>query len=158
MAKGRKATPKRTLEKRGSWRAKTKLDDPEGIVGMPEKPDWLSRKAGLEWDRLMPLILETEVTTKIDGNALARYCTLMANYVSAEEMAQDYMVQHTVRDPEDLKQLANFLRANNSLADQLLKLESHFGLTPSARSSLNTIRKDKPDAGDGKPELVRRPG
>jgi P27 family predicted phage terminase small subunit len=49
----------------------------------PEKPNWLDRQAGAEWDKLAPMLFNLGLLTEADGDALAAYCQALAMLAKA---------------------------------------------------------------------------
>lgn len=126
MAKGRKPTPTAKLRLTGSRRAGDRPNEPV-IDGLPERPAWLTGAAAEQWDKLVPYLSETGIVTPIDAFALARYCAYSVLW---------------------LKELNNPGRTEATLeryANQLQRLETNFGLTPSARRGLVIQQPEQPD-------------
>src|SRR4051812_41909315 len=51
----------------------------------PDKPDWLTPHASELWDRLVPQLVELEVLTHLDGEALSCLCETYATLRQARE-------------------------------------------------------------------------
>jgi len=80
------------------------------------------------------------VLTRIDGNALARYCQLWARWKKAELFAQKHGEVYPLKDESGrTKCLMPFpqVAIANKLAAQLTRLEQEFGMTPSARTRIS---------------------
>ena len=126
-SRGPKKTPTAILEKRGSWLAKTRNNEPIAIAEYPPCPDWIKGEALEIWERVTPQLVNMGVMTKLDGFAFSRYCVYSVLW---------------------LKELGNPKRNEASLeryANQLARLENAFGLTPSARTGIEV-----------KPELQKK--
>ena len=95
------------------------------------------------WEQLVPMLLGMGVLTTADGNALARYCHMLAQWV---ELQADIEENGFVDYSEQGEKPRAVVKIADSLASQLLKIEQHFGLTPSARSRIQ-IEKPKPKTG-----------
>lgn len=150
MAKrGPAPTPTAVLSARGSWRAKTRTGEPKA-AGTPRRPKWLTDEAGKVWARVYPLLTNMGVARRVDENALARYCDTFARWRECCEFIDKHGMVIPVKDADgklrDMKEFPQVGRASR-LADQLLKLEQQFGMTPSARASLVTEDKET-DADD----------
>jgi P27 family predicted phage terminase small subunit len=139
--RGRKPTPKAVLEARGSWRAKTKTDDETPEQGRPNKPQWLTDLGAKEWERMAPMLDKIGVLSKLDRNALARYCALFALWKQCTKSVERDGV--TIRQSNQAKQEYEVLnpeaRMMVTLGQELSKLETAFGLTPSDRARVQKI-------------------
>ena len=79
------------------------------------------------------------VLTKIDSNALARYCRTWSRWRKCEAFIEKNGVSYPLRDPDGkIRYLQTWPEVSicNKLAQQLTRLEQEFGLTPSARSRI----------------------
>lgn len=54
----------------------------------PEKPDWLSAQAASEWDRVVPLLNAAGFLAVTDGDVLATYCELYAEFKMCPQAMQ----------------------------------------------------------------------
>lgn len=136
MGKGRKRTPTSILRLKGSRHANRPCE-PRVEPGEPPRPSWIEGEALSIWRRLVPQLINKNVLTPLDGAALARYCVYAALW---------------------MKELSNPLRTEATLeryANQLSRLETAFGLTPSARASLKIDYTDV-DEDDPLDALLRR--
>lgn len=144
--RGPAKTPTETLKLRGSWRADVRKNEPQPEKGRPRCPKWLRPMAKRYWKRLVPQLDEMGILTLIDGNALARYCQVMAKWREAEEFLASHGDLYPVKDEAGnvvrFKQYPQVSTAMK-LADQALRLEQQFGLTPSARAGLDAPIKPK---------------
>ncbi len=149
--RGPPPTPTNILDMRGSWRSKRNPSEPQPERGRPRCPRWLDPEAKAAWRHLVPQLDRMGVLTKVDGNALARYCQLWGRWRKAEEFIRDHGDSYLAKDSEGkVKGLKCYpqVRMANQLAEQLLRLESHFGMTPSARSRIEVPQQDAQDAED----------
>jgi P27 family predicted phage terminase small subunit len=124
---------------RGSWRAKRNPAEPRPERSRPRCPHWLDPYAKAAWKHLVPQLDHMGVLTRIDGHALARYCQLWSRWRRAEEFLRDRGDSYLAKDSEGkVKGLVAYpqVRIANQLAEQLLRLETHFGMTPSARARI----------------------
>lgn len=106
-------TPTAVLKLRGSWRAKSRPDEPQPDVGTPQCPRNLNHREREWWDRMLPLLTSMHVLTVADGEALSRYCKLAAKFDTARKT--DEMIKLTAA---------------------LDRLGQQFGLTPSSRARI----------------------
>ena len=109
-------------------------DEPKPEVGAPKCPTWLASDAKSIWRQLAPRLVRAGVLTKLDGNALGRYCDVLCRWLAA-------------RDDEDEK-------LYQKLGVMLLRLEQEFGMTPSARTRLRV--EPRADEGDALDKLIRK--
>lgn len=144
-ARGPSPTPTGVLKNRGSWRANTRPDEPRPEPTRPKAPDWLEPEARQAFLYLSRHLDAQGLLTRLDQNALARYATLWIRYRKAEEFIAkhgDTYVVHGRPGPNGepgeptLKTYPQWRHAL-SLAQELVRLEREFGLTPSARTRLS---------------------
>jgi len=142
--RGRK--PKATATKKLEGNpGKRKLNNREPKYGaeLPRCPHHLSKAARVEWRRLVRELGASGVLKVADRDALAAYCTAFARWAEAEAMI--------VKSGPVLKSEGGGLYQNpylsiaNRSIDQLIKIGSEFGLTPSSRTRLKV---EKPSAMD----------
>lgn len=162
--RGPQKTPTRILTLRGSWRAKARGAEPTPDPSPPACPAWLSPVARRAWRRLVPQLRGMSLLGSCDRNALARYCTLFARWRDAEEYLHEngsvYEEKAVVgigkHSQVVVKAFKEYPQARLAarLADQLLRLEHDFGLTPSARAGLAKPAA-KPDENRGKARFFK---
>lgn len=120
---------------------KQKLNDaepapPEDGVSMPPH---LGDRAIARWAELLPMLQATRVMTRADVEALARYCDTFEWWLAVrEKLKKEGDTYPILNDKGDVKYIAQRPEVSiaHKLAQQLRQLESDFGLTPAARSSL----------------------
>ncbi len=137
--RGPPPTPTNVLAMRGSWRANRNPNEPRPQRGRPRCPKWLDAYAKAAWKQLIPKLDAMGVLTTADKNALVRYCRLWSRWRQAEEFLQKRGDSYLAKDSQgNLKGIRAYpqVRMANQLAEQLLRLENHFGLTPAARARL----------------------
>ena len=114
-------------------------DEPEPPAGEPEMPDWLDPDAKAARDQVVPLLLEMGVLTKVDGNALGRYCQLWSRWKAAELFIQKHGSVYPIKDERGrtkcVQQFPQVAIAHR-LSLALTRLEAEFGLTPAGRSRI----------------------
>jgi P27 family predicted phage terminase small subunit len=105
----------------------------------PEPPEWLVG-AGLEaWHEIAPQLFEMRVLTEVDRAALGRYCVAYAAWREAEDhIAARGKVYPVLKPDGSLKIMRKSPHVELAFeaAREMSRLESEFGLTPSARASL----------------------
>lgn len=149
---GRRGTPKTPtaiLARRGSWLAKTRDQEPQPPPLALRAPAWLDSDAKRLWRTWVTRLRSYGMLTTADEVALARYCQLLARWISLEFFLQQHGEVYAVRDSEGTvtgqavyPQVGIYLR----LSEQLSKMEAAFGLTPSSRASVQ--RQDRPAHGN----------
>ncbi len=152
--RGPAPTPTPVLKLRGSTLVtghREKLEV-QGPAGTPDCPDWLDADARAIWDQLAPMLEAMGVLSRIDGHALARYCRLWTRWRKTEAFIEKNGEVYTLRDeagkPRYVQQWPQVSIAAK-LAQQLTRLEQEFGMTPSARSRIQSPARAR-EVTDGK--------
>lgn len=107
----------------------------DGVV----MPSHLGEVAAGKWGELLPLLQAVKVMTRADIEALARYCDTyewwLATRAKLKKEGDTYPI---LNDKGEVKYIAQRPEVSiaNKLAAQLRQLESDFGLSPAARTSL----------------------
>lgn len=113
----------------------------DGVV----MPSHLGDVAKAKWSEILPLLQAVKVMTRADVEALGRYCDTYEWWVSTRAvLKKDGDTYPILNDAGEVKYIAQRPEVSiaHKLAAQLRQLESDFGLSPAARSSL----KVEPDA------------
>ena len=108
-------------------------------------PSHLGEVAKAKWNEILPLLQSVKVMTRADVEALARYCDTYEWWISTRAvLKKDGDTYPILNDAGEIKYIAQRPEVSiaHKLAAQLRQLESDFGLSPAARSSL----KVEPDA------------
>ena len=147
--RGPKRTPTSILAQRNTRPQQARGNEPQPNLLAPVMPDWLLPNAKQAWRYLAPKMERLGILTEIDGNAFARYCQTWARWRQAEEFLKaagsttytdKRLTYTTIREFPQVRQSQKY-------GALLTKLESEFGLTPSARAGLNaavTVEVDDP--------------
>ena len=156
--RGPAATPTATLKIRGSWRGDVRKNELQPESGRPRCPAWLRKDAKSAWKQLVPLLDNMGVLTKIDGNALARYCEMWARWRAVSEFVVRHGESFPIKDGQG--NLVGFrslpqARTASHLSGELLRLEQQFGLTPAARVGLTVG--ERPSTNDDKSRFFMQP-
>lgn len=137
---GPSKTPTAIKKMRGSVRAKRNTQEPEPDQMIPDPPRPLRGPGLTMWITLSEQLDDMRVMTIADANALHRYCVIWARWarltdkLALEEADEFYEStgdkgQKVIKEHPQVKICAKY-------ADQLLRLEQEFGLTPSARAGM----------------------
>lgn len=106
--------------------------EPKPRVVMPKPPDHLSDDEKEKWKSTVRELHPLGLITTIDKDALAMYCTIYVRWIKAERMVRDKgeiiktAAGNIIQNP--------YLSIANRALDQLNKLGTEFGMTPSSRS------------------------
>jgi P27 family predicted phage terminase small subunit len=153
--RGPAPTPTPILQLRGSTLVtkRRKQREAQGPAGTPDCPDWLEPDARAAWDQLVPQLAAMGVLTRIDGNALARYCRLWTRWRKAEDFISKHGDMFPIKDEAGklrcMQQWPQVAIASK-LAQQLTRLEDAFGMSPASRTRIHVQRQGEPEAARGK--------
>ena len=142
--RGTKPTPLHLALVRG--RPERKMPKPgkaiEPPLDEPTPPVHLSDEAKVEWGRIIAILVQLKMMTKIDRAALAAYCQAYGRWVQAERtlagMAEkDMLTRGLMIKTTGGNLIQNPLvgTANKAMAD-MVRYAAEFGMTPSARTRL----------------------
>ena len=140
MAKpGPHKTPQKILKLRGSWLAKTRNDLPNNGA-KPEFPaDCLDEKLRPVWDDMVANLDRLGILDTIDKTMIAVYCQDYDDYWKAVKACDEWVVTAesgaVYQNP--------MVGIKNKAHDKLVKACSEFGMSPSARTGLATLGKNK---------------
>lgn len=154
--RGPAPTPTPVLKLRESSLVTKRREELEvkGPEGIPACPDWLDDDAQAAWEQLVPMLETMGVLTRIDGNALARYCLLWSRWRKAEAFIAEKGDMYPLKNPDgSVRYFQQWPQVSiaNRLAQQLTRLEQEFGMTPSARARIQL----QPAAEDKKHDKAR---
>jgi phage terminase small subunit len=114
--KGPPKTPTAILERRGSWLAKTRQQEPTPGVATLEPPEWLQAEGLGLWRSLGPTLVAARILTATDEFTFALFCQAFAEFREAETL--------TTRE---------------RLYPLLLRFAKEFGLTPASRAGISAL-------------------
>lgn len=141
MRRGPAPTPTKILELRGSRRAGRNTNEPKPDKGRPRCPVWLKGNAKTEWKKLVEMTDRMGILTKVDGNALARYCRLWQRWRRAEDFIEEHGDQYPVKDGKGNTvgfRIFPSAKIASILCVELRRLECEFGLTPASRTRISS--------------------
>jgi P27 family predicted phage terminase small subunit len=144
--RGPAATPTALKALRGGKDAvRGRENEVTGPSGVPEPPEYLSRRAREVWDYTVRQLIVMQVLTLADRDPLAIYCTSVANY---EEAVQVLNLEGPVVEGRDGGFVKNPVA--QVVRDQALLVKlmaAQFGLTPSSRVGLTPMGEAPSKAG-----------
>ena len=138
-SRGPRPTPEAILKRRGTNRGGGK-SRPRPEPTQPDCPLWLDDVAKACWCEIAPQLHAAGVLTRIDGNALTRYCRIWSRWKAAEIVldreGSTYELKDSVGELRCIMQRPEVAIAHK-LAMVLTRLEAEFGMTPSARTRIS---------------------
>jgi P27 family predicted phage terminase small subunit len=141
--RGRKPKPTALKLVQGNpGRRPLNASEPMPEPSLPPCPTHLSPAARREYGRLGRQLVNQGVMTALDRNALALYCEAWARHVDAEEHIATYGA--VIMGAKGLV-LSPYIRISSQCVEQLTKLQSEFGLTPTSRSRVHAAPKETVD-------------
>lgn len=124
------------LIKGNPGKRKLNKQEPQPIVTLPHCPDYLDDSARLEWNRLAPILVRMKVLTEADYIALASLCQTYSTMVKAQEQLNKTGI--LFKTPSGYVQQSPLIGIVNSCTEKIVTLCREFGLTPSARSRVQS--------------------
>ena len=88
-------------------------------------PDWLSKEAREEWDRVMPVLIDRKILTDADLGGLESYCICIGRVRQMETLIQA---------ESDAAAMLPMIRAQDKAMVTARQLGAELGLTPVSRS------------------------
>ena len=144
MGKGRKKTPTRLKELRGTTRPSRTLENEMQVSlveVLPEAAEWLSPIAKEEWNKVCVELFNKRMLHKIDLRLLEAYCNAIALHIETEIMLREKGRIQVFKDEEgNVKhaQAVPYQKIANDALDRALKIATQFGFTPSSRSGISS--------------------
>lgn len=140
MATGRKPTPTNLkLLKGNPGKRPLNAAEPMPAPKIPNPPDHVKGEARKEWFRISKQLHELGLLTEIDRAALAAYCVAWGRWVEAEEQLAKYGTVIKSPDKGWLVQ-SPYLSIANRAMDQMAKMLAEFGMSPSSRSRVQSVK------------------
>lgn len=138
MPRGPSPTPTELLAPDSKIRKKRERE-PKPRKKRPPCPRWLNADERKVWKAVVPILVELNVITEIDGQVLARYCTNYVQWKRCRQHLEKYGYNYPTKDKagnvtsfQQFPEVAIMARADA----RLLKVEQEFGLTPAARARI----------------------
>ncbi len=137
--RGPPPTPTAKLALRGSWRAGTRPGEPRPEPAAPPRPEGLPPAAAAVWDEILPPLGAAGLLARVDGRTLARYCDLVTVWDDLLDFLRKSGHAHPVKNARgEVVGVRPYpqLRLALQVSEHLLRLETHFGMTPASRARL----------------------
>lgn len=109
-------------------------NEPQPQSVAPEKPMYLDDRASAEWDKIVPMLLELGLLTKIDGTTLANWCILHSQMQQAANILKRSQILVKGEKGNLVKNPAFYVLCE--CVDRLNRLAHEFGMTPSSRTRI----------------------
>jgi len=141
MKTGPRAKPTAIKKMTGVRKSRISENEPEpGImVKLPKPPLYLTDEAKEQWHRVGNQLIENRIISEQDLTALEIYVDMYSRYVEASRLVQQEGM--IIWDAKGKPTMAPWLRAQMTLADSMRKWLSELGLTPSARTGVEQIKR-----------------
>jgi P27 family predicted phage terminase small subunit len=127
--------------------------EPRPDVEAPACPKWVTGEGRKEWRRIVPLLVRLGLLTKVDRAALVGYCQAWARVVQAEEEMQKPGFQMIEVTDKGYAHVNPWFQVWTQSMKQVKAFGAEFGLTPAARSRVQTPEASEDDKFE---EFVRR--
>ena len=118
-------------------------NEPQPTTEIPEPPEWLSDEARACWDRVTVELKAMGILHKADQETLVMYCEAWDAYVEAWRAVQQHGMIAYSESGSVYQHPAVGIK--NKAAAMVLKMAQEFGLTPSARTRVKVMEKEKED-------------
>lgn len=105
--------------------------DPDALADLPA-PDWFSKHARAEWQRVMPILTERRILTDADLGGLENYCIAIGTVREMEAHLQEH--GHVLQDIEGLMKRNPAVGIQSDAMTRARLLAAELGLTPVSRS------------------------
>ena len=138
--RGPRPTPSAILKARGTYRADRARHEVKGPRGVPRCPAGLDKRAKQCWGQLLPMLESMGVLSRIDRNAIIRYCIDWSRWHQADQFLAKNGMVYPIKDGNGkTKCVAAFPQVAivSKLGQSLMKFEQEFGMTPSARMRID---------------------
>jgi phage terminase small subunit len=133
--RGPKPTPTPLLKLRGSWRGESRAGEIVPEVQTPMAPTWLRKKAVRYWPDIAEMLAGLGLMTREYSVALALLVDALADWVM--------WAGECDKPKSSFNEWTNKAKA----WERVLKACREFGLTPSAITSVKSVKQDAPDEG-----------
>jgi len=156
--KGPPKIPTNILRLRGSKLAKKRTKEPLPASQRLTCPAWLDAEGKKVWRTLVKQLHAMGVVGSVDVFAVGRYCQLFVRWLEREQDIRDTGSRMAVmNETGDVigYTLNPSVKIASDLADKLLRLEQHYGMTASSRASLSVAPEKKERAAQSGADKTR---
>ena len=157
--RGPRPTPTKELEARGSWRAKTRPDEPDlqPLTEVPCCPMWIRRDGRELWKKLAPVLVAGKVLTAADLAGLEAMCSSYGDWRETERLKQKEGRLATGEKGGVYTHPA--VNQASEACKRFMKAAADFGATPAARTRIAVDKSPGKDtANAGKERFFKRHG
>lgn len=113
--------------------------EPKPEAGIPDCPAWLEGEALAEWKIITAQLEKMGLLFKVDKALLVAYCEAWAEFVEAvaEIKKSGRVVNNCFQSP--------WVGVKNKAVERMNRIAGQFGLSPSARTRIEIIEREKED-------------
>ena len=137
MTRGRKPKPTRLKLITGNpGNRPLNEDEPkvEKKKGCPRAPRHMSDGAKEGWRKLAPMLHEAGLLSKVDELALEACCEAYGRWRQAQDQVREF--GPLIKTPSGIPIQSPYLQIANKAFEQMTRMLTEFGLTPSSRSRI----------------------
>jgi phage terminase small subunit len=127
--RGPKPVPTALLKMRGSWRAETRLDEPEYTRDIPAPPAFLRKRAQDYWPEIADMLHSIGVMSYTFSIALSMLVDALADWI------------HWTKECENPRAGRLEWSEKDKAFNRLKQMCDRFGMNPSAISSVKSVQK-----------------
>ena len=136
---GRKPLPTRLKLVKGTLRKhRVRSDEPTPGTENVAPPGYMSKAARKQWEITCPQLLDAGVMTDMDVDALAMYCEAFARWRDANEQIKKH--GPVVMAKSGFPVQSPYVAISNKAFDQMKSMLTEFGMTPSSRTRVSTVK------------------
>jgi P27 family predicted phage terminase small subunit len=130
---------------RGKRKPKAGEPKPAKVARVPSPPAYLCAEAQKEWNRIAHQLSELGLLTELDISILALYCAAFGRWITAEKGLRAFARLEKGSGLTSQTSNGNIIQhplvgISRRAAHDMLRYAAEFGMTPSARSRIDTER------------------
>lgn len=119
-------------------------NEPKPSVSIPTCPSHLSSPARREWKRIIKELANLGLITNLDRACLAAYCQAYGRWYAAEKKLNN-IEKALYKTHNNNVIISPMLSIANRAMEQMHRLATEFGFTPSSRTRVSTIESEGDD-------------
>jgi P27 family predicted phage terminase small subunit len=140
--RGAKPKPTRLKALSGTLRNdRTNALEPDVTAAIPTCPRDLSAVAKREWKRIAPILAAMGLLSTIDRAALAGYCEAWATWIEAQKALQKHGV--IIKSKSGYFMQSPYMAVANKAFEQMRLMLAEFGMSPSSRTRVHAIPRER---------------